>query len=78
MIEKHYLQFMDADKRVHEVQVPSMFQGLGCFSGTMPFGGKYVMTYCLPDGTKPMIAMPDDYAPEKNWYYCGYRRDPAE
>jgi hypothetical protein len=73
-INRHFLQFIDQAQCVHELQVPAIFDGAHT-AGVVQFGGKYVLIYQLPDGTTPMLAMPDEYAPEKGWQFGGYRRE---
>lgn len=73
-MEKHFLQFLDGDQKVHELQVPVAFEGTS-LAGVIQLGDKWVMTWKLSDGTEPMIAMPEDYAPNKGWRIAGYRRE---
>ena len=77
MIERHFLEFIDKDRQIHDVQVPVRFDRDAHIDGVTELGGKYVLRYHLPDGTEPMIAMPEDYAPDKGWLGAGYRREEA-
>ncbi len=78
--EKHYLQFEDRDGKIHEVQVPAMFEGLK-FAGitsACSHGSATRLVWALPDGTRPSIEMPEDYDPTAGWKLGGYRREAEE
>lgn len=69
---RHFAEFIDAEKKIHSVQVPASFrESSSWLIESLAVGsGLHFLTFLTGNGCKVMVQMPGDYCPD-TWQYFG-------